>query len=163
MTFDPRSLERLRDLGRSLPKPLPTPEPAPPAAAPVRQHRVETEQDPEQLFRELMQASNDGTVPPHLLERLRQLEASRPARVATTRHVDPQADGRAERPGRRAGRPAVRPLAAAGDQELYEAFADLLGLEGEGDDPIAEPRRNREPDDRLRPKPAIRPRRPGED
>ena len=74
MSFDPRSLERLRELGRQLPKPLEEPRtPATPKARQVR-HKVETEQNPEQLFRELMQASQDGTVPEHLMARLKQLE-----------------------------------------------------------------------------------------
>ena len=38
---------------------------------------METEQNPEQLFRELMHVSPDGTVPEHLMARLRQLEAQR--------------------------------------------------------------------------------------
>lgn len=77
MSFDARSLERLKQLGRSLPQPLPRPEPAPAApAASERRHRVETETDPEALFRELMQVSPDGSVPPHLMERLRQAEAN---------------------------------------------------------------------------------------
>ena len=71
MSFDPRSLERLRELGRQLPKPLSEPEPpAKPKARQVR-HKVETEQNPEQLFRELMQVSQDGTVPEHLMDRLK--------------------------------------------------------------------------------------------
>ena len=48
-----------------------------PQAKPQRQHRVETEEDPEELFRQLMQVSPDGTVPEHLMARLRQLEAQR--------------------------------------------------------------------------------------
>ena len=60
MSFDSRSLDRLRELGRSLPKRLPEPEPAvTPKARQVR-HKVETEQDPDVLFRELMQVSPDG-------------------------------------------------------------------------------------------------------
>ena len=74
MSLDPRSRERLEALGRRLPQPLPAPA-AKPAAAP--RHRLEVEQDPEQLFRELMAASPDGNVPPHHLERLRQLEGQR--------------------------------------------------------------------------------------
>ena len=78
MSFDPRSLERLRELGRNLPQPLPAPQPpATRAKAEPKRHRVETEQNPEQLFRELMQASPDGSVPEHLLQRLRQLEDDR--------------------------------------------------------------------------------------
>ena len=67
MSFDPRSLERLRELGRQLPKPLAEPEkPITPKARQMR-HKVETEENPEALFRELMQVSEDGTVPEHLL------------------------------------------------------------------------------------------------
>ena len=76
MSFDARSLERLQQLGRTLPQPLPKPAAAaapPPATA--KRHRVETETDPQALFRELMQVSPDGTVPPHLMDRLRQAEA----------------------------------------------------------------------------------------
>lgn len=73
MSLDPHSLDRLRALGRQLPRPLPAPEPA---AAPVRnRHPVETEQGPEQLFRELIKASLDGRVPPRLLNRLKRVEA----------------------------------------------------------------------------------------
>ena len=78
MSFDPRSLERLRELGRQLPARLPEPEK--PASAPKAGqvlHRVETEKNPEELFRELMKASQDGTVPEHLMDRLKQLEAQR--------------------------------------------------------------------------------------
>lgn len=80
MSFDPRSRERLESLGRSLPQKLPTPQstnPSPVASSGAGRHRLETEQDPEALFRELMTASADGTVPSHLLERLRELETGR--------------------------------------------------------------------------------------
>lgn len=80
MSFDPRSLERLRELGRNLPQPLPKPEAPPPPKASEQRHKVETETNPEALFRELMQASPDGTVPPHLMARLRELEDSRSPR-----------------------------------------------------------------------------------
>ena len=76
MSFDARSRERLEALGRQLPKPLPLPEPARPRPDAPR-HAVEIEQDPEQLFRELMAASADGSVPPHLMDRLRELEQAR--------------------------------------------------------------------------------------
>jgi hypothetical protein len=82
MAFDPRSLERLKELGRTLPKPLPAV--APPSPEPKRaseqRHRVETETDPEALFRELITISTDGTVPPHLLDRLRQSEQQKLAK-----------------------------------------------------------------------------------
>ena len=79
MSFDARSRERLQALGRSLPQKLPSPAPRPSAAVDPTpearpRHRVESEQDPVALFHALMEASPDGSVPPHLLERLRSLE-----------------------------------------------------------------------------------------
>ena len=133
MSLDPRSLERLRELGRTLPQPLPQPEPEPAATSRVRtaepRHRVETETDPEQLFRELMQASADGTVPPHLMERLRQLEGERQQRraapVAAPAPAPAPATPAAKRPREGAvGRPDPKLAAAHGD--LYTAFQQLL-------------------------------------
>jgi hypothetical protein len=139
MAFDPRSLERLKELGRRLPQPLPVPAP-PPAAAAVpaseRRHRVETETDPEALFHELMQVSPDGTVPPHLLQRLRQVEEQRrqslrPAAAPAAGSAAPSA-----RPARKPLRPTELgqrdPRTAAEHPELYTAFQQLL-LEGEED------------------------------
>ena len=147
MGFDPRSLERLRELGRSLPRPLPKPEtPAAPPRASEQRHKVETETNPEALFRELMQASADGTVPPHLMARLQELEASRSPRRR------PGASGKAmpvdaASAGIELGRedPAVAPGQAAGrgktgrttnpkpgrsrspeEHSLYTAFQQLL-------------------------------------
>jgi len=77
MAFDPRSRERLQALGRRLPEPLPAPEASRQKPDRRRQHAIETEDDPAQLFRELMRASPDGTVPDHLLQRLRDLERPR--------------------------------------------------------------------------------------
>ena len=69
MSFDPRSRERLEALGRTLPQKLPNTQQAPADPSPVAgRHRLETEQDPEALFRELITASADGSVPSHLLE-----------------------------------------------------------------------------------------------
>ena len=124
MGFDPRSLERLRDLGRRLPQPLPKPEPPAPApTAREKRHIVETETDPELLFRELMQASPDGTVPPHLLERLRGLEAQAAQEpAACPSPVARRAASKGSRPGNR----------NSGDQSLYDAFEALL--QDDGDD-----------------------------
>jgi len=96
MAFDPRSRERLEALGRRLPEPLPPPPAAAAPSAGRRLHAIETEDDPAQLFRELIRASPDGTVPDHLLQRLRDLEQppSRPqggARVQAG-SVAPEAD-----------------------------------------------------------------------
>jgi hypothetical protein len=139
MSFDAQSLERLRQLGRSLPKPLPVPEP--PAARVPRadqpRHKLETETNPETLFAELMQASADGTVPPHLLDRLRTLEAARLKRQpapATTPGSRAEAPSNREssRPGKAnassngkgLGRPDPRLIGE--HQELYTAFQQLL-------------------------------------
>jgi hypothetical protein len=131
MSFDPRSLERLRELGRRLPQPLPKPEPKPQASARARaaepRHKVETETDPEQLFRELMAASADGTVPPHLMDRLRQLEGERHQRP-TASSGSPTAPEmptpKARRRDTTMGRPDPKLAAAHGD--LYTAFQQLL-------------------------------------
>jgi hypothetical protein len=188
MSFDARSLERLKQLGRSLPQPLPKPAPERPQAAAPKLHRLETEQDPEALFRELMQASADGSVPPHLMQRLRQLEQERLARqqAVARRPISGESAGRANPPangattsqanGAKAGRQASRafrrgssglgqpdPRTAAEHGELYRAFQDLLYLasdEIDGSEGLQlQPREQRKIDDRLRPKPADRPRR----
>jgi hypothetical protein len=143
MPLDPRSRERLEALGRTLPQPLPAPEPPRPSrAADAPRHAVETEEDPEQLFRELMAASTDGSVPPHLLDRLRQLEKqrqrSRPAiasqpvspaaaaaagqAVASQPATARRRSGPAQKPGR-SGRAAAP---GSEEDELYTAFAQLL-------------------------------------
>jgi hypothetical protein len=131
MAFDPRSLERLRELGRSLPQPLPKPEPKPQASARARaaepRHKVETETDPEQLFRELMQASTDGTVPPHLMERLRQVEGQRrqhPTASSGSPTAPEMPTPKARRRDTAMGRPDPKLAAAHGD--LYTAFQQLL-------------------------------------
>ncbi len=78
MSFDSHSLERLRELGRKLPSSLPLPNTK--SSKKNKQlkeklHPIETEQDPKKLFGELINASPDGNIPAHLLERLRQTEA----------------------------------------------------------------------------------------
>lgn len=145
MSFDARSLERLQQLGRSLPKPLPKPE-AEPAAPPASQqrHRVETETDPQALFRELMQVSPDGNVPPHLMDRLRQAEADQqrqrqaeqrrelqrqnPQGPAAPGGLQPRGASNELRPNRQR-----RPAANSEELELYTAFQQLL-LEGDEED-----------------------------
>jgi hypothetical protein len=159
MSFDARSLERLKQLGRSLPQPLPKPAPERPQAPAPKLHRLETEQDPEALFRELMQASADGSVPPHLMQRLRQLEQERLARqqAVARRPISGEPAVRANSPangaitaqanGAKAGRQASRdrrrgssglgqpdPRTAAEHGELYTAFQQLL-LEADHEEP----------------------------
>ena len=144
MSFDPRSLDRLRELGRQLPQPLPEPDvPATPKARQVR-HKVETEQNPEKLFRELMQVSEDGTVPEHLMARLKMLEVERSssekAAVVDALKVGSQlppppavtqgGKGKTTRPNR----PDVAP--GSEEESLYIAFGQMFHemLEEDGDD-----------------------------
>ena len=80
MTFDSHSIERLKELGRKLPKELSKPQSNELKNQKEEKyqklHPVETETNPEQLFRELMEISPDGTVPNHLLERLKKIESN---------------------------------------------------------------------------------------
>ena len=141
MSFDPRSLERLRELGRQLPARLPEPE-KPLAATKASQvfHRVETEKNPEELFRELMKVSQDGTVPEHLMARLKQLEAQRkptaqPSPFSSTIDIQALAAPTRSQPGPGKNTQPKRPKVDPGSEEesLYVAFGQLL-LEDEGDD-----------------------------
>ncbi len=107
-------------------------------------HRLEREQDPAALFRALVTASPDGTVPPHLLDRLRELETSRqpptatatPETTAALNRLSGKAiakttpgtplkgsKGNAAVGNRRTSR---KPGRATEDQDLYTAFAQLL-------------------------------------
>ena len=141
MSFDPRSLERLRELGRQLPERLPEPKQptVSPKASQVR-HRVETEKNPEELFRELMKASQDGTVPEHLMARLKQLEAQRkptaqPSPFNGNDDTPSLAAPARSQPGPGKNTAPKRPKVDPGSEEesLYVAFGQLL-LEDEGDD-----------------------------
>ena len=142
MSFDPRSLDRLRELGRQLPKPLPEPDvPVTPKARQVR-HKVETEQNPEKLFRELMQVSEDGTVPEHLMARLKMLEVERSssakAAVVDASKVDSQLPPPVTKGGKGKSTRPNRPDVAPGSEEesLYIAFGQMFHemLEEDGDD-----------------------------
>tara|TARA_Y100001968_G_scaffold125690_1_gene114681 strand:+ start:213 stop:578 length:366 start_codon:yes stop_codon:yes gene_type:complete len=80
MTFDNHSIENLKELGRKLPKETSKSQPNESRSQKVTKktklHPVEIETNPEQLFRELMEISPDGNVPPHLLDRLKKLESN---------------------------------------------------------------------------------------
>ena len=131
MSFDARSRERLEALGRTLPQPLPKPVPQQQGEpkATERRHRVEVEDNPEELFRELMQVSPDGSVPAHLMERLRELEAGRQRQErppgGNPAPLSASAGSSAKPPERRRlGRPD--PRTAAEHADLYTAFQQLL-------------------------------------
>jgi hypothetical protein len=178
MSFDARSRERLQALGRSLPQKLPAPALRPTAAAEMApearpRHRVESEQDPVALFHALMEASPDGSVPPHLLDRLRSLEQPGTQSAAAAAGGGRPGGGaldapRPEPPGptptpaspgqrRRRGGGSVGPVRRGGssDRDLYDAFDDLL--RGAADDnPDPPPTARLAPDPRLQPRPTLR-------
>ena len=90
MTFDSHSLERLKELGRKLPKVISNSQSNESKTSKEtnnqKLHPVEIETNPEQLFRELMEITPDGNVPPHLLERLKKLESNN---VKVSSNADP--------------------------------------------------------------------------
>ena len=132
MSFDSHSLDRLRQLGRQLPQRLPDPNPTEVVKPSQRRHKVETEDDPEALFRELMKVSEDGSVPEHLMERLKQLEAKRrpisePLINDSLHSSDPpNAPAGFARKGKTTlpQRPNVSP--GSEEESLYVAFGQLL-------------------------------------
>ena len=140
MSFDSHSLERLRQLGRQLPQRLPSPEPEQVVKPGQRRHRVETEDDPEVLFRELMKVSEDGSVPEHLMDRLKQLEAKqrpvpKPLLNDSPSSCDaPNASGEVVRKGKTTlpQRPKVSP--GSEEESLYVAFGQLLLEDDEDQD-----------------------------
>ena len=81
MTFNSQSIERLKELGRKLPKEISKSETNESKILKETKtknlHPVELETNPEKLFHELMEISPDGNVPPHLLDRLKELESNR--------------------------------------------------------------------------------------
>jgi hypothetical protein len=103
---------------------------------------VEIEDDPQALFRELMQVSPDGTVPPHLMARLKEAESRqkplqqppRPGQQpggnpAQQQSGQPRSAGTGARSGKAAqptklGKPD--PRTAMDHGELYTAFQQLL-------------------------------------
>ena len=88
MTFDSHSLERLKELGRKLPKEISKPRSNESNNKKIIKkqnlHPVEIETNPEQLFREFMEISPDGNVPPHLLERLKKIESNNIKNASST-------------------------------------------------------------------------------
>ena len=115
MSFDSHSLERLKELGRKLPKELSKPQSNElknqKKEKNQKLHPVETETNPEHLFRELMKISPDGKVRPHLLERLKKLESNN---VKISSNSDPQIN---ENP---------KDLLAEDDLNLYTQFQQFL-------------------------------------
>ena len=78
MSFVPRDLDKLRSLANQLPQELPKPTSSQEEKAHKsnKLHPIETENNPQTLFQELIKASPDGNVPSHLIARLKEIEAN---------------------------------------------------------------------------------------
>ena len=135
MSFDPRSLERLKELGRSLPEPIAPPQQPTdrPLKATEKRHRIETEDNPERLFQELMKASSDGTVPEHLMARLKDAERhiATQNKMKANAQTLPSSQTLSRQPLRGGQGKTTRPtrpnVAASSEEEsLYVAFGQLL-------------------------------------
>ncbi len=76
MSFDQDNLKRLREFSRQIPHESLTPNQNPRSKQTSKQklHKIETEQNPQELFKELIKASPDGEVPKHLIARLKEIE-----------------------------------------------------------------------------------------
>lgn len=76
MSLNKRNLNKLSEILRQLPEPLPSPQPLPPKQNKNQRklHRIETEEDPSNLFYELINASNDANIPSHMIKRLKEIE-----------------------------------------------------------------------------------------
>ena len=85
MSFDSHSLDRLRALGRQLPQSLPSPKISRETEqeASKKLHPIETEEDPQSLFKELIKASPDGNIPNHLIAHLKEIELKQLTQVDT--------------------------------------------------------------------------------
>ena len=76
MSLDPKNVERLRQVELQLRKNSPA---SISSSKPSKQtnsklHRIETEENPKELFRALIEASTNGEIPEHLITRLREIE-----------------------------------------------------------------------------------------
>ena len=76
MSFNSKSRDYLNKLSKQLSKEDDQPTQIKKNAKKIghKLHPIETEEDPERLFQELMKSSPDGTVPKHLMDRLKSIE-----------------------------------------------------------------------------------------
>ena len=78
MSFDKNNLERLRQLGRKLPKKLPTSNPTSNSSSkdskPKKGSFINEEKTLDDLFRESIETSIDGTLSPELISKIKQIE-----------------------------------------------------------------------------------------
>ena len=74
MTLNSKNLEKLKAYGKKLSSSTPSQSVSQSKSKRVSNtlHPIETEEDPSKLFKELIKASPNGEVPPHLLKRLKE-------------------------------------------------------------------------------------------
>tara|TARA_Y100001968_G_C19281493_1_gene679446 strand:- start:20 stop:388 length:369 start_codon:yes stop_codon:yes gene_type:complete len=73
MSFDSENIKRLKNLQRQLPKKLPIPDEK--LKSKIKKYNnYEENKYPEKLFQDIINESEDGTIPIHLLKRLKKLE-----------------------------------------------------------------------------------------
>ncbi len=94
MSFNSHNLERLRNIRRQLPQQQLSSNTSSRSNKEIKTplHPIETEENPEQLFRELINASSDGDIPSHLIDRLKNIESLHLQKKATLKnnnHSDP--------------------------------------------------------------------------
>ena len=76
MRLDPKNVERLRQVGSQLRKESLASIPSSNSSKQTNSklHRIETEENPKELFRALIEASTNGEIPEHLITRLKEIE-----------------------------------------------------------------------------------------
>ena len=126
MVLDPENIKRLQDFNKRLENPSKATHVQTKRTNPLKQslHPIETEENPQQLFRELMKASANGDVPAHLMKRLKELEIKQ-------RNAHPPSLKQGNK--HNSNLPYTKTNEIHPSSELYTAFKMLL-LEEEDDD-----------------------------
>ncbi len=122
MTLNAHNLKRLKELSLRLPKEMVQKKEEPQTKSP--RHRIEVETDPSILFHELINASTDGNIPPHLITRLKEAEINNLSSKSPTLNNP-------KKPGQNNLKRSASPST---EETLYMAFADLLLEEEDNQD-----------------------------
>ena len=126
MIFDSRSLDRLKQLRREIPKDTHGKLNRNPNNKPITKstlHKVETTNDPSDLFHSIMDISPDGNVPSHMVSRLKDLETND---FSSTQHnhTDKSSNIKQAKTNSRSYRTKVE--ANTEQDDLYISFNSLL-------------------------------------
>ena len=126
MVFDSRSLDRLKQLRREMPKDTQGELNRNPNNKPITKstlHKVETTNDPSDLFHSIMDISPDGNVPSHMVSRLKDLETND---FSSTQHnlTDKSSNIKQAKTNSRSYRTKVE--ANTEQDDLYISFNSLL-------------------------------------